>query len=41
MGAVNAYGAVVDKQQLTVVGEVPLATVRLIGGSLRLSVAGQ
>lgn len=41
VGAVNAYGAVVDNHQLTVVGEVPLATVRLIGNSLRLSVAGQ
>jgi len=41
VGAVNAYGAVVNDRQLTVVGEVPLATVRLIGGSLRLSVAGQ
>ena len=41
MGAVNAYGAVVNDHQLTVVGEVPSATVRLIGKSLRLSVAGQ
>ena len=40
MGAVNAYGAVVNDHQLTVVGEVPLATVKLIGKSLRLSVAG-
>ena len=41
VGAVNAYGTVVNDHQLTVVGEVPLATVRLIGNSLRLSVAGQ
>ena len=41
VGAVNAYGTVVNNHQLTVVGEVPLATVRLIGKSLRLSVAGQ
>jgi sigma-E factor negative regulatory protein RseB len=41
MGAVNAYGTVVNDHQLTVVGEVPLATVRLIGKSLRLSVAGE
>jgi sigma-E factor negative regulatory protein RseB len=34
MGAVNAFGTVVDDHQLTVVGEVPLATVRLIGHSL-------
>jgi sigma-E factor negative regulatory protein RseB len=40
-GAVNAYGTVVGDHQLTVVGEVPLATVRLIGNSLRLTVAGQ
>ena len=40
MGAVNAYGTVVNDHQLTVVGEVPLATVKLIGKSLRLSVAG-
>jgi len=41
VGAVNAYGTVVNDHQLTVVGEVPLATVRLIGNSLRLTVAGQ
>ena len=41
VGAMNAYGAVVNDHQLTVVGEVPLATVRLIGNSLRLSVAGK
>ncbi len=31
MGAVNAYGAVVADHQLTVVGEVPMATVQMIG----------
>ena len=41
VGAMNAYGTVVNDHQLTVVGEVPLATVRLIGNSLRLTVAGQ
>jgi sigma-E factor negative regulatory protein RseB len=37
MGAVNAFGTVVDDHQLTVVGEVPAATVRLIGHSLNLT----
>lgn len=41
VGAVNAFGTVVDNHQLTVVGEVPLATVRLIGNSLSFSKAGQ
>lgn len=34
-GAVNAFGAVVDDHQITVVGEVPRATVQLIGESIR------
>ncbi len=34
-GAVNAYGSVVDDHQITVVGEVPRATVQLIGESIR------
>jgi sigma-E factor negative regulatory protein RseB len=34
MGAVNAFGRVLDDHQLTVVGEVPAATVRLIGHSV-------
>ncbi len=34
-GAVNAFGVVVDGYQVTVVGEVPEATVRMIGGSIR------
>lgn len=34
MGAMNAYGAVVDGYQVTVVGEVPPATVRMIARSV-------
>ncbi|MEX0900199.1 MAG: MucB/RseB C-terminal domain-containing protein [Gammaproteobacteria bacterium] len=34
MGAVSAFGTVIEGHQVTVVGEVPLATVRLIGESL-------
>ena len=34
MGAVSAFGTVVDGHQVTVVGEVPPATVQLIGESL-------
>jgi len=34
MGAVNAYGRIIDDHQITVVGEVPQATVRLIGESV-------
>ncbi len=34
MGAVNAYGAVVSGHQVTVVGEVPKATVMMIGKSV-------
>lgn len=35
MGAVNAYGRVVNGHHVTAVGEVPAATVELIGGSAR------
>ncbi|NNJ94503.1 MAG: transcriptional regulator [Halobacteria archaeon] len=35
MGAMNAYGALVDGYQVTVVGEVPPATVRMIATSVR------
>ena len=35
MGAANAYGALVDGHHVTVVGEVPAATVRLVGESIR------
>lgn len=34
MGAVNAFGTVIDGRQVTVVGEVPVATVRMIGESI-------
>ena len=34
MGAVNVYGAVVDDHQITVVGEVPKATVKMIASSV-------
>ncbi|HKK14461.1 MAG TPA: MucB/RseB C-terminal domain-containing protein [Gammaproteobacteria bacterium] len=34
MGALNAYGRTVDGHQVTVVGEVPQATVRMIGRSV-------
>lgn len=36
VGALNAYGRVVDGHQTTVVGEVPAATVSRVGESLRL-----
>lgn len=35
MGAANAYGTVVDGYHVTVVGEVPAATVRMVGESIR------
>ncbi len=35
MGAANAYGALVDGYHVTVVGEVPAATVRMVGTSIR------
>lgn len=34
MGAMNAYGAVIDGYQVTVVGEVPPATVRMVATSV-------
>ncbi len=40
MGAVNAFGRIVGKHHVTVVGEVPAATVRMIGESVRLRDAG-
>lgn len=39
MGAANAYGALVDGHHVTVVGEVPAATVRLVGESIRQQTA--
>jgi sigma-E factor negative regulatory protein RseB len=35
MGAANAYGTLVDGYHVTVVGEVPAATVRMVGESIR------
>jgi negative regulator of sigma E activity len=34
MGAVNVYGSLFDDYQVTVVGEVPQATVRMIAESI-------
>ncbi len=39
MGAMNAYGTVVDKFQVTVVGEVPPATVEMMATSLSRNTA--
>jgi len=39
MGAMSAYGAMIGKYQVTVVGEVPPKTVRLIGESVRQQAA--
>lgn len=36
MGAVHAFGTVVDGHQVTVVGEAPALTVDMIGGSVRI-----
>lgn len=35
LGSVNAYGRLIDNYQITVVGEVPPKTVRVIGESVR------
>lgn len=35
MGAMNAFGAVVDGYQVTVVGEVPPATVQMVAASMQ------
>jgi len=35
MGAMNAFGAVVDGHQVTVVGEVPPATVQMVAASVQ------
>ena len=35
MGAMNAFGAVIDGYQVTVVGEVPPATVQMVAASVR------
>jgi len=34
MGAIHAFGTMVGKYQVTVVGEVPGATVSMIGNSV-------
>ncbi len=41
MGAVNAFGAVHNGNQITVVGDVPEITVKTIGQSIRLKGAAQ
>jgi len=35
MGAVNIHGVVVDEHQITVVGEVPAATVKMVADSIQ------
>jgi len=35
MGAMNAFGAVIDGHQVTVVGEVPPATVQMVAASVQ------
>lgn len=40
MGAMNAFGKVIEDHQLVVVGEVPQATVALIAASVKFSKAG-
>jgi sigma-E factor negative regulatory protein RseB len=41
MGALNAFGAVVDGYQVTVVGEVPPATVHMVAESVQQTVADE
>jgi sigma-E factor negative regulatory protein RseB len=40
MGAMNAFGAVVDDHQVTVIGEVPPATVQMVAASISPSRPG-
>lgn len=40
MGAINIYGLLKDKYKITVVGEVPAATVRMVADSVRHDAAG-
>ena len=40
MGAVTAYGSMINEHQVTVVGEVPLETLRIMSGSVKYSAAG-
>lgn len=35
IGGANAFGTIVEGHQITVVGEVPVSTLRMIGGSIR------
>lgn len=37
VGAMNVYGAVIDEHQVTVVGEVPRATVKMVADSIQYS----
>jgi sigma-E factor negative regulatory protein RseB len=37
MGAVNVYGVVVDEHQVTAVGEVPTATVKMVAESIQFA----
>jgi negative regulator of sigma E activity len=37
MGAVNVYGVVVDEHQVTAVGEVPNATVKMVAESIQFT----
>ena len=40
MGAVTAYGSMINEHQVTVVGEVPLETLQIMSGSIRYTTAG-
>lgn len=40
MGAITAYGSMINEHQVTVVGEVPLETLRIMSGSVKYSAAG-
>ncbi|MFQ5470036.1 MAG: MucB/RseB C-terminal domain-containing protein [Gammaproteobacteria bacterium] len=40
IGVINAYGNIVDNHQITVVGEVPMSTLMLVGDSIEYSAAG-
>ena len=41
MGAMNAFGAVIDGHQVTVVGEVPPATVQMVAASVQQAETGK
>ena len=40
MGAMNAFGAIIEGHQVTVVGEVPPATVQMVAVSVRQQGSG-